>query len=48
MLGGVDRIEELGIAPGAADIFWTTAPGGLDEARVSDAGPAWSPSAKWW
>src|SRR5258708_38725661 len=34
----VDRLEEVGIAPGTADVFGGTAPCSLDQARVRNAG----------
>jgi hypothetical protein len=33
-----DRIEEVAVSPGAADILGRAASGGCDEARVGDAG----------
>ncbi len=33
-----DRIEEVAVTPGAADILWRAASGCLDETRIDDAG----------
>ena len=38
MLGVADGFEKFGITTGAADIFGRTAPHGLDQARIGDAG----------
>jgi hypothetical protein len=33
-----DRIEELAVSPGAADILWRAASGSIDEAGIDNAG----------
>ena len=38
MLLVIDRLEEVGIAPGTADVFGRTTPCSLNQARVSKAG----------
>jgi hypothetical protein len=37
VLGILDGLEEFGIAPGAAAIFWRAATADLDQARVEHA-----------
>ena len=37
VIGISDRIEEVAISPGSADILWWAAPGCFDKARVGDA-----------
>ena len=34
----IERFEEFGIAPRAADVFRRAAPDGADQARIKDAG----------
>ena len=37
VFGILDRCEELGVSRGAADVFWRTASGGLDQAQIGNA-----------